>query len=255
MRIPFIAGNWKMFKTVHEAVVFVKELRSLVKDVKDVEIVLAPSFSAIHAAAEAARNTNIGIAGQDLYWEREGAFTGEVSAPMLKEAGAEFAIVGHSERRRLFGETDAIVNRKAEAAIAARLTPIVCIGETLEQRERSETLAVLDRQIQDSLDSLTAEQVADLVVAYEPVWAIGTGRNATPAQAGEAHMHIRKRLRQWFGGDAADRCHVIYGGSVKPDNIRDLIAEPDVDGALVGGASLDVRDFADIVARSRPAAI
>ena len=255
MRIPFIAGNWKMFKTVHDAVVFVKELKIVVKDVSDVEIVIAPPFLAVHAAAEAARNTNIGVAAQDLYWEREGAFTGEVSAGMIKEAGAAYVIVGHSERRRLFGETDAIVNRKVMAAIGAALTPIVCIGETLEERERNETLALLDRQIKDGLDQVTADQVADLVVAYEPVWAIGTGRNATAMQAGEAHAHIRTRLRQWFGGDAADRCHVIYGGSVKPDNIRELIAEPDVDGALVGGASLDVKSFADIVTRSRPAAV
>ncbi len=254
-RIPFIAGNWKMFKTVHEAVVFVKELKSLVKDVNDVEIVVAPPFTAVHAVAEALRNSNIGIAAQDLYWEREGAFTGEVAPGMIKEAGGEYAIVGHSERRRLFGETDAIVNRKAAAAIGSGLTPIVCIGETLEERERDETLAVLDRQIKEGLDSLSAEQIAELVVAYEPVWAIGTGRNATAAQAGEAHAHIRKRLRQWFGGDAADHCHVIYGGSVKPDNIRDLIAEADVDGALVGGASLDVRTFGEIVTRSRPAAV
>ena len=255
MRIPFIAGNWKMFKTVHEAVVFVKELRSTVKDALGVEIVVAPPFTAIHAAAEAARNTNIGVAAQDLYWEREGAFTGEVSAAMIKEAGAEYAIIGHSERRRLFGETDAIVNRKTQAAIAGGLTPIVCIGETLEERERDLTLAVLDRQIKDGLDALSAEQIAELVVAYEPVWAIGTGRNATAAQAGEAHAHIRLRIRQWFGADAADRCHVIYGGSVKPDNIREIIAEPDVDGALVGGASLDVNSFADIVTKSRPAAV
>ena len=255
MRIPFIAGNWKMFKTVHEAVVFVKELRSTVKDALGVEIVVAPPFTAIHAAAEAARNTNIGVAAQDLYWEREGAFTGEVSAAMIKEAGAEYAIIGHSERRRLFGETDAIVNRKTQAAIAGGLTPIVCIGETLEERERDLTLAVLDRQIKDGLDALSAEQIAELVVAYEPVWAIGTGRNATAAQAGEAHAHIRKRIRQWFGADAADRCHVIYGGSVKPDNIREIIAEPDVDGALVGGASLDVNSFMDIVTKSRPAAV
>ena len=172
---------------------------------------------------------------------------------MIKEAGAEYVIVGHSERRRLFGESDAIVNRKALAAIGARLTPIVCIGETLEEREREETFAVLDRQIKDGLDRLTAEQTAELVVAYEPVWAIGTGRTATAAQAGEAHAHIRKRLRQWFGGDAADHCHIIYGGSVKPDNIRDLIAEADVDGALVGGASLEVRSFTEIVTRSRAA--
>ena len=255
MRIPFIAGNWKMYKTVSEAVVFVKELRTAVKDVDRVEIVLAPAFTAVHAVAEAARNTNIGVAAQDLYWEREGAFTGEVSAEMVKEAGAEYAIVGHSERRRLFGESDAIVNRKAMAALGAGLTPIVCIGETLEEREREDTLAVLDRQIKDGLDRMSAEQVAEIVVAYEPVWAIGTGRTATAAQAGEAHAHIRKRVRQWFGADAAERCHIIYGGSVKPDNIRELIAETDVDGALVGGASLDVRGFADIVSRSRLAAL
>ena len=255
MRIPFIAGNWKMFKTVQEAVVFVKELKSALKDVKDVEIVVGPSFTALHAVAEAVRNANIGVAAQDLYWEKDGAFTGEVSPVMVKEAGAEYAIVGHSERRRLFGETDPIVNRKVAAAIGAHLTPIICVGETLEEREASQTFTVLDRQIKNGLDHITSEQVADLVVAYEPVWAIGTGRNATAAQAGEAHAHIRTRLRQWFGGDAADRCHVIYGGSVKPDNIRELIAEPDVDGALVGGASLDVRSFVAIVTGSRPAAL
>ena len=255
MRIPFIAGNWKMYKTVHEAVLFIKELKLVVKDVGDVEIVVAPPFTAVHAVAEAARNTNVGVAAQNMYWEREGAFTGEVSPGMVKEAGAEYVIIGHSERRRLFGETDAIVNRKMMAAIGAGLTPIVCIGETLEERERNETLAVLDRQIKDGLDQLTGDQIAELVIAYEPVWAIGTGRNATAAQAGEAHAHIRQRLRQWFGADAADRCHVIYGGSVKPDNIREIVAEPDVDGALVGGASLEVRGFADIVMRSRPAAV
>ena len=255
MRLPLIAGNWKMFKTVHEAVVFVKELRALVKEVSDVEVVIAPPFTAVHAVAEAARNSNVGVAAQNLHWEREGAFTGEVSAVMIKEAGAEYAIIGHSERRRLFGETDAIVNRKTLAAITAGLTPIVCVGETLEERERHETLKVLDRQIKDGLDGLTAEQVAELVLAYEPVWAIGTGRNATAAQAGEAHAHIRKRLRQWVGGDAADHCHVIYGGSVKPDNIRALMTEPDVDGALVGGASLDVKSFVRIVTNSRPAGV
>jgi triosephosphate isomerase len=254
MRTPLIAGNWKMFKTVSEAVAFVTELRDLIKGVSGVDIVVAPAFTAVHAAAGAARGTGIGVAAQDLYWEREGAFTGEVSPAMVKEAGAAYAIVGHSERRRLFGETDTIVNRKTAAAIAAGLTPIVCIGETLEERERGEMPAVLDRQIKDGLDQLTAAQIGALVVAYEPVWAIGTGRTATAAQAGEAHAHIRKRLRQWFGGDAADACRLLYGGSVKPDNIRELIAEEDVDGALVGGASLDVRSFADIVTRTaRPA--
>ena len=255
MRIPLIAGNWKMFKTVHEAVVFVKEFRPLVKDIADVEIVLGPPFTAIHAVAEAARNSNVGVAAQDMHWEREGAFTGEVSAAMIAEAGAEYVIIGHSERRRLFGETDAIVNRKTAAAITAGLTPIVCVGETLEERERNETLAILDRQIKDGLDKVTGEQLAELVIAYEPVWAIGTGKNATAAQAGEAHAHIRTRLRQWFGAEAADQCRILYGGSVKPDNIRQLIAEPDVDGALVGGASLDLKSFSEIVTGSRPPAV
>jgi triosephosphate isomerase len=174
---------------------------------------------------------------------------------MLKEAGAEYVILGHSERRRLFQETDETVNRKLGAALAAELCPIVCIGETLEEREANQTLAVLDRQIKTGLDAVTSDQVSSLVLAYEPVWAIGTGRNATPAQAGEAHAHIRSRLRQWFGGPAADQCHVIYGGSVKPDNIHDLVVLPDVDGALVGGASLEVRAFFDIVARSRQSAV
>ena len=251
MRIPFIAGNWKMFKTVHEAVVYAKELRLLVKDIDGVEIVVAPPFTALHSVAEALRNANVGVAAQDVHWERDGAFTGEISPVMIKEAGAEYVIVGHSERRRLFGETDATVSRKTEAAIAAGLTPVVCIGETLEERERNETLAVLDRQIREGLGGRTAAQIAELVLAYEPVWAIGTGRTATAAQAQEAHQHLRNRLREWFGGDAADHCHVIYGGSVKPDNIAELMREPDVDGALVGGASLDVQSFADIVFRSR----
>jgi triosephosphate isomerase len=255
MRTPLIAGNWKMFKTVHEAVVFVKELRPLVKDIADVEIVVGPPFTAIHAVAEAARNSNVGVAAQDMHWEREGAFTGEVSAAMIAEAGAEYVIIGHSERRRLFGETDAIVNRKTAAAITAGLTPVVCVGETLEERERNETLAILDRQIKDGLDKVTGEHLAELVVAYEPVWAIGTGKNATAAQAGEAHAHIRTRLRQWFGAEAADQCRILYGGSVKPDNIRQLIAEPDVDGALVGGASLDLKSFSEIVTGSRPRAV
>ena len=247
MRTPLIAGNWKMFKTVAETVKHVKALRALVKDITNVEIVVAPPFPSIHAAADALRGSNVFVAAQNLYWEREGAFTGEVSAPMIKEAGAELVIIGHSERRTLFGETDATVNRKLGAAFASALTPIVCIGETLDQRERNETLDVIDRQIKGGLDGVTSEQLVRLVIAYEPVWAIGTGRNATPTQAGDAHSHIRQRLRQWFGVEAADRCRVIYGGSVKPENIRDLIAQPDVDGALVGGASLDVQAFFEIL--------
>ena len=250
MRTPFIAGNWKMYKTVAEAVKYVQELRGLVQDVRGVEVVLAATFTALHAAAEAARNSNIGIAAQDLYWEREGAFTGEISGPMIREAGADYVIIGHSERRTLFAETDDTVNRKVAAAFTAGLFPIACIGETLDQRERQETFGVLDRQIQKGLDGLTSDQIGQLVIAYEPVWAIGTDRNATPAQAAEAHGHIRKRLRQWFGQEAAELCHVIYGGSVKPDNIAELISQPDVDGALVGGASLDVRSFLQILTRS-----
>ncbi len=251
MRHPFIAGNWKMFKTVHEAVVYVKEFRSLVKDIEDVEIVVAPTFTAVHACAEAARNSRVGIAAQNLHWEREGAFTGEISGPMIKEAGAEYVIIGHSERRTLFGETDETVNRKVRAAIAANLIPIACIGETLAEREAGATLSVLDRQIKAGFDGITGEQVGALVIAYEPVWAIGTGRTATAGQAQEAHAHIRQRLRQWFGGAAADECHVIYGGSVKPDNTKELVGQPDVDGALVGGASLDIKSFFEIVSRSR----
>jgi triosephosphate isomerase len=251
MRQPLIAGNWKMFKTVQETVFYIKTLRALVNNIRDVEIVIAPPFTSLHAAAEAARDTNVGIAAQDLHWEREGAFTGELSASQLRDAGAEYAIIGHSERRTHFGETDLIVNRKLGAALGAGLTPIVCIGETLDQREATQTLDVLDRQVKEGLDNVTSAQLADLVLAYEPVWAIGTGRNATPEQAQDAQAHIRTRLRQWFGAEAAERCHILYGGSVKTDNIASLIAQPDVDGALVGGASLDVRAFTDIIQKAR----
>jgi triosephosphate isomerase (TIM) len=249
MRTPLIAGNWKMFKTVHEAVVFAKELRQLVHGVSGVDIVLAPPFTALHAVAEAARASEIAVAAQDLFWEREGAFTGAVSAAMVREAGAEYAIVGHSERRRIFGDTDAMVNRKTLAALGAELIPIVCLGETLEERDANQTFPVLDRQIREGLDGLNAQQVGGLVIAYEPVWAIGTGRNATPEQAQEAHAHIRNRLRGWFGGEAAERCRILYGGSVKPDNIAALRANADVDGALVGGASLEVRSFHQLLTR------
>jgi len=255
MRVPLIAGNWKMFKTVHEAVAFAKEFKSIVKDVVAVDIVVAPPFTAVHAVAEALRASNVAVAAQDLYWEREGAFTGEVSAAMVRESGAEYVIVGHSERRRLFGETDVTVNRKIGAALAADLTPIVCIGETLEEREAGSTLAVLDRQLKDGLDAISPDQIVELVIAYEPVWAIGTGRTATTAQAQEAHGHIRSRLRQWFGASAAERCRILYGGSVKPDNIIELVREADFDGALVGGASLDVRSFGESVTKSRPAVV
>jgi triosephosphate isomerase len=250
MRIPVLAANWKMHKTQKEASAFVRELAPAVAHLSNVEIVIAPAFTGITAAVDAARGSKISIAGQDLYFERQGAFTGEVSAEMLKDAGASHVIIGHSERRRLFGDTDEAVNKKMRAAITGRLTPIVCVGETLAEREAAHTLTVLDRQIKTGLDGLTGDELAALVIAYEPVWAIGTGKNATPAEAGEAHAHIRGRLRQWFGGAPADRCRILYGGSVKPENIRELIGLPDVDGALVGGASLEARSFAEIVTRS-----
>jgi len=247
MRTPLIAGNFKMFKTVAETVSYVNDLRSLIKDVRKVDIAIAPSFTSLASASEAAKGSAIGVAAQNLHWEREGAFTGEISAGMIRDTGARYAIVGHSERRTLFGETNDGVNKKTHAAMTAGLVPIVCIGETLDERDRNETMAVLDRQIKEGLDRITGEQLSGMVVAYEPVWAIGTGRNATPAQAGEAHFHIRQRLKQWFGLDASDHCRVLYGGSVKPDNIAKLIAEPDVDGALVGGASLDPKSFFAII--------
>jgi triosephosphate isomerase len=247
MRTPFLAANWKMFKTVDETVAYLREFCALTAGVSGAEIVVAPPFTALRAAADAAKGSNVGIAAQDCYWEREGAFTGEISTAMIKDAGAGYVIIGHSERRRLFGDTDAWVNRKSHAVIAADLTPIVCIGETLEERDANQTLAVLDRQLAAALDGLTPAQVASLVIAYEPVWAIGTGRNATPAQAGEAHAHIRASLTSAFGREAAQACHILYGGSVKPDNIKDLMALEDVDGALVGGASLAVPSFFAIV--------
>jgi triosephosphate isomerase (TIM) len=255
MRQPLFVANWKMHKTGHDAVAFVRELNALVRALAGIEVVVAPPFTAIAAAAEAARSTRIGVAAQDVYFEREGAFTGEVSASMIRQAGAAYVIVGHSERRRLFGDTDVWVNRKARAAVESDLTPIVCIGETLEERDAGQTLDVLDRQIRAGLAGFGEDLLATTVIAYEPVWAIGTGRNATPAEAGESHQHIRARLGEWFGPRAADGCRILYGGSVKPDNIRDLAALPDVDGALVGGASLDVKSFFDIVSGSRKAAV
>jgi len=249
MRTPLIAGNFKMFKTVAETVSYVNDLRGLITDARvfGADVVIAPPFPSLAAAADAAKGSIVGVAAQNLHWEREGAFTGEISAGMIHATGARLVIIGHSERRTLFGETNDTVNKKTHAAITGGLVPIVCIGETLDQRDRNETMAVLDQQIRQGLDRITGEQLSRMVLAYEPVWAIGTGRNATPAQAGEAHFHIRQRLKQWFGLDASERCRVLYGGSVKPDNIAKLMAEPDVDGALVGGASLDPKSFFAII--------
>ena len=252
MRTPVLAANWKMHKTVAEATAFTTAFLPLVAEVDDAEIVLAPPFTALAAVAGACRGSNVAAAAQNAHWEPRGAFTGEVSLDMVRDAGASHVIIGHSERRHLFGEQDDAVNRKARAVLAAGLTPIVCIGETLAEREADETGAVLDRQIEGGLAGLDADASGSLVVAYEPVWAIGTGRTATPEQAQEAHAHIRRRLAALAGEGAAERCRLLYGGSVKPANAADLAAQPDVDGALVGGASLDPRSFAAIVAAGRP---
>ena len=235
-----------MFKTPHEAVVFAKEFRVAVKDVTGVEIVVAPPFTAVHAVAEALRNTNVGVAAQNLYWEREGAFTGEVSGPMIKDAGAEYVIIGHSERRRLFGDTDEGVNKKVFAALAAGLGPIVCVGETLDEREKNETFAVIDRQVREGLKGLTSAQVADLVVAYEPVWAIGTGLTATPEIAQLTCADIRGILAERFDAATAESCRIQYGGSANAENAASLVGQPDVDGLLVGGAALQAEAFTKI---------
>ena len=254
MRRPFVAANWKMHKTVSAAVAYARDFTPRVEAVTDVDIVIAPPFLSLPAVVEATANSRIGVAAQNVHTEPHGAFTGEVSLGMLRGSGVTLVIIGHSERRQLFGETDAGVHAKTRATVDAGLTPIVCVGETLEERETDRTFDVLDRQVRDGLAGLSPEQVAALVVAYEPVWAIGTGRNATPDQADEAHRHIRQQLVLQFGGAAA-ACRVIYGGSVKPSNVARLSAQPHVDGALVGGASLDPASFAEIVAGSRPAEI
>lgn len=246
MRIPVIAGNWKMYKTGEEAAAFAREFLPLVADARGVEIVLAPPFTAIAALAAATRGSNVGVAAQDIHFEPEGAYTGEVSAAMVKAAGASYAIVGHSERRRYFGETDDRVNRKAKAALAAGLVPIACVGETLEEREAGRTFEVVERQVRAALAGIGPNRGQDVIVAYEPVWAIGTGKTATPEQAQEVHAFIRGIVASLWG-DAASRLRILYGGSVKPENIAELMARDDIDGALVGGASLSPGSFARIV--------
>ncbi|HYM13741.1 MAG TPA: triose-phosphate isomerase [Bryobacterales bacterium] len=246
-RIPVIAGNWKMYKTVGETVEFFEKFKPLVEQASHCEIVIAPPFPALAAAAEAARGSNIRIGAQNVHWEKEGAFTGEVSAPMLAGAGCTHVIIGHSERRQYFGETNATVSRRLGAALAAGLTPVVCIGERLEEREAECTAAVLIEQFDGAFAALTPAQFSPILIAYEPVWAIGTGRTATPEIAAAAHRLIRDRAAGRFGSDAAEKLRILYGGSVKPDNIRGLMARPEIDGALVGGASLDPRSMASIV--------
>ena len=247
MRTPIIVGNWKLNKTVREAVELVDSLQPLVAEATDVEIVVAPVFTGLTAVAKALAGGNIRLGAQDVFWEDSGAFTGEVSPGMLKDVGCDYVIIGHSERRQYFSEANETVNRKAKAAHAHGLIPIICAGESLEEREAGETEAVVKDHILNGIDGLTADQIVSTVIAYEPVWAIGTGQNATPDQAQDVHALIRSLISEIYSADVAWQVRIQYGGSVKPDNAATLIAQPDVDGALVGTASWEAESFAQIV--------
>lgn len=254
-RKPIIAGNWKLNKTIKEAIDLVTLLKREVGDIQSVEIVVCPPYTALSEVSEILAESDIQLGAQDLYWETKGAFTGAVSGNLLKDAGARFVIVGHSERRQFFHETDETVNKKTRAALLARLTPIVCVGETLAERENDKTFQVIGRQLKDGFAGLSAGQMKELVVAYEPVWAIGTGKVATPRQAEEAHVFIRKEIHAAFGEEVARGLRILYGGSVKSDNISQLMQEPDIDGALVGGASLEAVQFSQIVKNAGAVAV
>lgn len=247
MRKPVIAGNWKLFKSIGESTALINELKPLVAGAGNVEIVVAPVFTALNRVSDAASGSGINLAAQDCFWEEEGAFTGEVAPKLLKDAGCSHVIIGHSERRQYFGETDATVNKKTKAAMAAGLTAIVCVGETLEEREAGRTFSVIEEQIKNSLAGIAPAGVAGLIIAYEPVWAIGTGKTASDEQAQEVHAFIRSLILNLFGQTASDAVRILYGGSVKPDNVKGLMGQPDIDGALVGGASLKADSFAAIV--------
>ncbi|MDH7499209.1 MAG: triose-phosphate isomerase [candidate division NC10 bacterium] len=253
MRKILVAGNWKMNKTVGEAVEFVKKLRILCKGIpgiQDIEIVLCPPFTALHAVSQALVGSIIKIGAQDVYWEKEGAFTGEISPPMLRDHGCRYVILGHSERRQHFGETNLNVSKKMTASYSHDLIPIVCVGETLTEREEDRTLSVIEEQVRGCLRSWNHTKNEPLVIAYEPVWAIGTGRNATPEQANEAHAFIRFLLNDLFGERTSSNTRILYGGSVNPKNIESLMAQPELDGTLVGGASLDAESFVQIIKAS-----
>jgi len=247
MRKPIMAGNWKMYKTPAETIAFFVKFRPLAGQAEHCEVVICPPFTNLAAAVEAAQGTRIQIGAQNIGWAREGAFTGEISGPMIVAAGATYAIVGHSERRQYFAETDETVLKRTQAALEFGLTPIVCVGERLEERESGHTEAVLARQFQNGIAGLSEQQFARIVIAYEPVWAIGTGKTATPEIAADAHRAIRGQVRAKFGKEAGEAIRILYGGSVKPDNARSLMAQPEIDGVLVGGASLDAVSFASIV--------
>ena len=247
MRIPVIAGNWKMFNTVGEALALVRDLKAQVADAQGVQIVVAPVFTAIHAVAGELKGSSIAVSSQDVYWEETGAFTGEVAPLMLKDAGCTYAIIGHSERRQYFGETDETVNKKVKAALKAGLIPIMCVGELLDEREAEKTMKVVEKQVKGGFAGLPSDDIAKTIIAYEPVWAIGTGKTATPAQAEEVHKAIRTLIAALAGTQVAVGLRILYGGSVKADNIDVLMGQEDIDGALVGGASLKADSFARIV--------
>ena len=247
MRKKLIAGNWKMYKNPDETQTFFRDFLPLVAGHTRDEIVICPPYIDLCAAVQATKGTNVAIGAQDLYWEKEGAYTGEICPRMLLDVGCTHVIVGHSERRQYFGETDDIVNFKLKAALEAGLTPILCVGEVLEEREAGLTEDVLRRQCLRAFHALSTKKAAKLVVAYEPVWAIGTGKTATPQLASEAHILIRGEAAKAFGQQFADNLRILYGGSVKPENVKALMAEEEIDGALVGGASLDPKSFAAIV--------
>lgn len=247
MRTPLMAGNWKMYKTPSQTAEFFLKFLPLVANSSHCDILICPPAIDIPAAVAAARGSRVSIGGQNLFWEPEGAYTGEISGGMLKAAGCAAVIIGHSERRQYFGETDATVLRRTQAALDAGLIPIVCVGERLDEREAGRTEDVLRTQFTDGIAGLTPLQFEKVVIAYEPVWAIGTGKTATPEMAAEAHRCLRGLVKGRFGEEAASRLRILYGGSVKPDNIKGLMAQPEIDGALVGGASLDPVSFASIV--------
>ena len=249
-RRKFIAGNWKMNKTMAEAEELMTALLKHRGTMSGIDVAVCPAFTVLQKVVDLAAGSPIKVGAQNVHWELSGAFTGEVSVPMLKELPVDYAIIGHSERRQYFGETDATVNKRLNAALDGGLLPIVCIGETLDQREADETRAVVERQLRDGLAGLSSDSMQRVTLAYEPVWAIGTGRTATPDQAQEVHAFIRSLLRDLFG-DVAEDVRIQYGGSVKPGNAAELMGQPDIDGALVGGASLKAADFAAIIANSQ----
>ncbi len=246
-RLPFIAGNWKMNKTVEEALDLVRRLKASLSDTEGVEVAVAPPFTALYAVSEELKDSSLRLAAQNLFYEEKGAFTGEISPPMLREVGCHFVIIGHSERRQYFGETDETVNRRIKAALGQSLKPIFCIGETLKEREEGRAYAVIERQMESGLRGIGGGEMKHFVIAYEPVWAIGTGKTATPQQAEEVHGFIRERLERLYSQEIAGRIRIQYGGSVTPENVKGLMSQENIDGALVGGASLRSETFSKIV--------